>query len=135
MSGHSKDGNDVVYLDVAFQGESGGRLALRSKNLSYFSATGEVQAVLAWSAIREARPAVPASSSRLNYDYCVLKVINFENKSLSFHMKNRADMESVHAEITRQINRAGQDQMSLSSHRGGQKQVPNEIGRSGEYSA
>ena len=133
MSGRSKDSDDALYLGVAFQGESGGRLALRSRNVNFFSAEGERKASLAWSAIKEARPATPASSSRLNYDYCSLKIINFQNETLSFHMKNRADLESIQADIARHINRELQEQMSLASHLGSQKGVPNQIGRSGKH--
>ena len=137
MSGRSKgskDGNGIVYLDVAFQGESGGRLALRSRNLSYYTAAGSERVVVAWSAIQGARPLLPTSASRLNYDYCGLKITNFENKSLSFHMKSRADMESVHADINRLINRKLQDQLSLASNLGGQGHVLSEISITGEYS-
>lgn len=135
MSGRSKDNNEVIYMDVAFQGESGGRLALRSRNLNYLSAEGERKASFAWSAIKEAKAATPASSSRLDFDYCTLKIINFENQTLSFHMKSRAGLESIQADITRQINRELREQMSLASHLGSQKGVPNQIDRSGKHIA
>ena len=115
MSAGNKDTIKVIYLDVAFQGEIGGRLALRSRSMTYFSAFGDRKANIAWNAIAEIETDLAASSSSSSsatVDKCMLKIINTDKNSLSFQMKNRADLYAIQADMERQIEAYHKEEMA-----------------------
>lgn len=91
-----KDPVKIVYLDVAFQGEEGGRLALRSRSMTFFSEQGERKGNVAWNSIAKVHTGAVKNATEEKY---LLKILNNNHQSLTFHMKNEADLDSIRGDI------------------------------------
>jgi len=94
---NEKDPLKIIYLDVGFQEDTNGRFALRSRSMTYFAAMRERKASIAWDAVAKAKTVdVAAHSAGKKFG---LQIVNHQNQTLVFYMKDQADLNAIQVDI------------------------------------